>query len=63
LYATENLKFWLRTDIGGFGFGFSSDFSWNLIGGIMYEFPYGINLGLFKVIYDRIYRRKHVQIC
>jgi len=54
LYATENLKLWLRTDIGGFGFGFSSDFSWNLISGIMYEFPYGINLGLaYRLMYEK----------
>jgi len=54
LSATEKLNFWVRTDIGGFGLGFSSDFSWNLISGINYEFPYGIDLGLgYRFMYDK----------
>ena len=54
LSATEKLTFWLRTDIGGFGLGFSSDFSWNLISGINYELPYGIDLGLgYRFMYEK----------
>ena len=30
--ATNRLFFTGRTDIGGFGFGFSSDIAWNLVG-------------------------------
>ena len=30
----------LRTDIGGFGLGFSSDISWNIAGYIGYELPW-----------------------
>lgn len=37
---TENIPFILRSDIGGFGFGFSSDFAWNLVGHIGYELPW-----------------------
>jgi hypothetical protein len=37
---TENLVFVLRSDIGGFGFGFSSDISWNLVGWVGYELPW-----------------------
>jgi len=30
--ATNKLFFSGRTDVGGFGLGFSSDFAWNLLG-------------------------------
>lgn len=37
---TENLLFSTRTDIGGFGLGFSSDISWNFVTNIGYELPW-----------------------
>jgi hypothetical protein len=40
LNLTEKLILSVRSDIGGFGFGFSSDFSWNLVGWISYELPW-----------------------
>lgn len=45
----------LRTDIGGFGLGFSSDISWNIAGNIGYELPwYHITpiIG-YRALYDR----------
>ncbi len=40
LNPTENLVLVLRSDIGGFGFGFSSDITWNLVGWVGYELPW-----------------------
>lgn len=37
---TENLLLVTRSDIGGFGFGFSSDISWNFIANIGYTLPW-----------------------
>lgn len=37
---TENLLFSVKTDLGGFGFGFSSDISWNFVTNIGYELPW-----------------------
>ena len=37
---TENFLFSAKTDIGGFGLGFSSDISWNLVTNIGYELPW-----------------------
>jgi len=34
---TENLLFTARTDVGGFDFGFSSKFTWNIIANIGYD--------------------------
>lgn len=45
----------LRTDIGGFGFGFSSDISWNIAGYIGYQLPwYHITpiIG-YRALYDK----------
>ncbi|MEW6143569.1 MAG: hypothetical protein AB1598_00980 [Thermodesulfobacteriota bacterium] len=45
----------LRSDIGGFGFGFSSDISWNIAGYIGYELPwYKITpiIG-YRALYDK----------
>jgi hypothetical protein len=44
----------LRTDIGGFGLGFSSDISWNIAGYIGYELPHGITpiIG-YRALYDK----------
>jgi hypothetical protein len=41
LNPTENLVVVLRSDIGGFGFEFSSDITWNLVGWVGYELPCG----------------------
>jgi hypothetical protein len=40
LNPTEKLTFVLRSDIGGFDFGFSSDIAWNLVSWIGYELPW-----------------------
>jgi hypothetical protein len=40
LNPTENLIVVLRSDIGGFGFGFSSDITWNLVASVGYELPW-----------------------
>lgn len=40
LNPTEKLSFVLRSDIGGFDFGFSSDIAWNLVSWIGYELPW-----------------------
>ena len=37
---TENLLFTAKTDIGGFGLGFSSDISWNFVTNIGYQLPW-----------------------
>lgn len=37
---TEDLTFSAKTDIGGFGLGFSSDISWNFVTNIGYELPW-----------------------
>lgn len=37
---TESLLFSAKTDVGGFGLGFSSDISWNLVTNIGYELPW-----------------------
>ena len=37
---TEDLLFTTKTDIGGFGLGFSSDISWNFVANIGYELPW-----------------------
>lgn len=37
---TEDLLFTAKTDIGGFGLGFSSDISWNFVTNIGYELPW-----------------------
>lgn len=45
----------IRTDIGGFGLGFSSDISWNIVGYIGYELPwYKITpiIG-YRALYDK----------
>jgi hypothetical protein len=44
----------LRSDIGGFGLGFSSDISWNIAGYIGYELPHGITpiIG-YRALYDK----------
>jgi hypothetical protein len=39
-YATENLSLAIKTDIGGFGFGFSSDIDWNFATNVAYELPW-----------------------
>jgi hypothetical protein len=36
----KKLTFEVRTDIGGFGLGFSSDISWNIVSVIAYELPW-----------------------
>lgn len=44
VFLTENLVATVRTDIGGFDFGFSSKFSWNIIANIGYDTGwYGFN--------------------
>jgi hypothetical protein len=50
---TKNVPFSLRTDIGGFGFGFSSDIAWNLVSYIGYKLPwYGITPAIgYRVLY------------
>jgi hypothetical protein len=40
LNPTENLVLVLRSDVGGFGFGFSSDITWNLVASVGYELPW-----------------------
>lgn len=39
-YITENLGLTLKTDIGGFGLGFSSDIDWNFVANVGYELPW-----------------------
>lgn len=39
-YTTENLSLVLKTDIGGFGLGFSSDIDWNFAANVAYEWPW-----------------------
>lgn len=39
LNPTEKLTFVVKSDIGGFDFGFSSDIAWNLVSWIGYELP------------------------
>ena len=53
LNITEKVPFTLRTDIGGFGFGFSSDIAWNLVTHIGYELPwYGITPAIgYRLLY------------
>ena len=54
LNATKNLTIRVRSDIGGFGLGFSSDFAWNTIASIGYQFPHGITAGLaYRIIYEK----------
>jgi len=50
---TENLLFTTKTDIGGFGLGFSSDISWNFVTNIGYELPWwGVTPYLgYRVLY------------
>lgn len=40
LNPTEKLSFVVRTDIGGFDLGFSSDITWNLVSWVGYELPW-----------------------
>jgi hypothetical protein len=37
---TNKIPLIIRSDFGGFGFGFSSDFAWNLVSHIGYELPW-----------------------
>ncbi len=39
-YLSENFIFSAKTDIGGFGLGFSSDISWNFVTNVGYELPW-----------------------
>lgn len=50
---TENLLLSLKTDIGGFGLGFSSDIDWNFAANFGYELPwYGITPYVgYRVLY------------
>ena len=50
---TENLLFSIKTDIGGFGLGFSSDIDWNFVTNIGYQLPwYGITPYVgYRVLY------------
>jgi len=49
----DKVPFTLRSDIGGFGFGFSSNIAWNLVSYIGYELPwYGITPAIgYRVLY------------
>lgn len=49
----DKVPFTLRSDIGGFGLGFSSNIAWNLVSYIGYELPwYGITPAIgYRVLY------------
>ncbi len=50
---TENLLLTVKTDIGGFGLGFSSDVDWNFVANVGYQLPWwGITPYLgYRVLY------------
>lgn len=50
---TENLLLTLKSDIGGFGLGFSSDIDWNFVANVGYQLPwYGITPYIgYRVLY------------
>ena len=51
--ATNRLSFIGRTDIGGFGLGFSSDFAWNLLGLVGVDITDWMQFLIgYKVFYD-----------
>jgi len=53
LQATNRLFFVARTDIGGFGLGFSSDFAWNLMGLVGVDITDWMQFLIgYKVFYD-----------
>lgn len=37
---TENLILRVKSDIGGFGLGFSSDIDWNFVANVGYQLPW-----------------------
>jgi opacity protein-like surface antigen len=46
LKVNESFSGWLRGDIGGFGLGNASDFTWQAIAGLNYLFQNGVHLNL-----------------